>query len=252
MARLAGARSTVAFKRSADIEHPAGNPVWDQIKELLRRLQRTGRLKTLVILSGDIHFSCNLDGQLPGSGRPPRLLQLISSGLRQSITGTKQGQLTDAYNGWLFNLITRSQGVDEHRGVRITLGGMRGPDDKLTNFLFQPSVALVDLSMVFPGGHPGSAPAPRVTHTHLSRDPHGAPVTYRFLHMTHPGGKAFMTLKDPGFEHPASPKDYPAAVGGLGFTFEREEAAPASSLEPEQSLGVDGGPSVAPVRTGGP
>jgi len=106
--------------------------------------------------------------------------------------------------------------------VRITLGGMRGPDDKLTNFLFQPSV------------------------------PHGAPVTYRFLHMTHPGGKAFMTLKDPGFEHPASPKDYPAAVGGLGFTFEREEAAPASSLEPEQSLGVDGGPSVAPVRTGGP
>jgi hypothetical protein len=237
VSRLAGARSERAFKLDADIEHPAGNPVWNQIKGLLGRLQRSGKLKTVVILSGDIHFSCNLDGQLPGSGRPPRLLQLVSSGLRQSITAKKQGQLVDAYKGWLFNLITRSQGVDVHRDVRITLGGMRGRGDELGNFLFQPSVAVVDLKMVFPGGNTGRTPAPLVTQTHLSRDARGAPASFRFLHMTHPNGKAFMTLKDPGFEHPASPKDYPAAAGGLGFTFEAKQP---SSLEPGQSLRIDG------------
>ncbi len=69
---ITGALSTRAFQRSADLEHPAMNLVWDQIKGLLQALQKAGSpLKTLVIVSGDIHFSCNLDAQLKPSGAQP-------------------------------------------------------------------------------------------------------------------------------------------------------------------------------------
>ena len=39
--KLAGSKSTTAFRRGSDIEHPAGNPVWDQIKGLLAELQKS-------------------------------------------------------------------------------------------------------------------------------------------------------------------------------------------------------------------
>jgi hypothetical protein len=229
---LAGARSTAAFKRSSDIEHPAGLPVWDQIKGILSRLQQTSRLKTVVFLAGDIHFSSNLDGQLRGSRRPPRMLQLISSGLRQAITSKKQGQLTGAYNTWL-NAISRAQGVDVHRSVRITLGGLHEPSGGLRNFLFEPSVAMVDVKMTPYGPASARTTVPLVQQTHLTRDAKGKVVGYRFRHMTQGDGSAVMTLKDPGFEHPASPKDYPAAVGGIGVAREMDEWA---SEEDEQQI----------------
>ena len=81
-ARLAGARSTTAFRRGSDIEHPADNPVWDQIKGLIETLQQgSSPLKTVVLISGDIHFSCNLDGQLKGSHKPaaPAAVDLVGS-----------------------------------------------------------------------------------------------------------------------------------------------------------------------------
>ncbi|RYF13702.1 MAG: hypothetical protein EOO30_20495 [Comamonadaceae bacterium] len=266
-ARLAGARSVDAFKRGSDIEHPAGNPVWDQVKGLLAKVQqRGGPLKTIVLVSGDIHFSCNLDGQLPDSTRPPRLLQLVSSGLQQKISAAKQGQLAGAYKGAL-NAIARSQGVDTHRGMRITVGGMQGRDGAMRNFLYATSLALVDARVVQQGSGAKATPVPLIVQTHLTGEKPGVLTPYTFRHMTQFNGTAVMSLKDPGFDNPASPKDYPAARGGIGLTQRLDEAEPEtepgtemealpavwadeegghreelerSSLEPGQSVIVDG------------
>jgi len=240
VATLAGARATAAFRRSADLEHPAGNPVWDQIKGLLERLQPSSSLKTLVVVSGDIHFSCNLDGQIKGSHRPPRMLQLVSSGLRQRISDEKQGQLIDAYRGILLNAVSGAQGFDEHRGIRITVGGLTDPDGKNRNFLFQTSLAVVDAKVVPYGPASKQTQVPLVQQTHLVSNAKGDVVGYNFRHMTQPGGKAFMSLHNPGFTHPDPnyPLDYPRSTHGLGVT--REQSEDVSSLEPGQSLLIDG------------
>ena len=56
--------------------------------------------------------------------------------------------------------------------------------------------------------------------------------------MTQANGSAVMSLKDPGFAHPTSPKDYPAATGGIGIAREADEvfAAEAANIE---AIGVD-------------
>jgi hypothetical protein len=147
-ARLAGAKSTLGFQRDSDLEHPAGNPVWDQIKGLLERLQKSSTtLKTLVIVSGDVHFSCNLDGQLPAAGPTSRLLQLVSSGLRQAISDSKQSKMASAYRGWL-NTIAGAEGLDRHRGMVLTLGGLSGPGGASDNFVYKPSFAVVQMKTV--------------------------------------------------------------------------------------------------------
>ncbi len=251
--RLAGAPSTVAFKRASDIEHPAGNPVWDQIKGIIQRLQKSSTLKTVVLISGDIHFSCNLDGRLKGSRKPPRLLQLISSGLQQQITEGKQGKLFSAYRGWL-NTISGAQGVDVHRGVRITLGGMRGPDKKRHNFLFKTSLALVDMRLV-PGDGQTAGRVPQIVQTHLVCEPGPTFKEYIFQHKTHADGKATMTVHDPGFAG-GDPRDYPRATDLTTSTAaieaasrpdtvvpiepSSEAAEDKSSLEEGQSILVDG------------
>jgi hypothetical protein len=219
---LAGARSTAEFKRESDLEHPADNPVWDQVKNLLVELQRSSLLKTLVIISGDIHFSCNLDGQLPSSSKAPRLLQLISSGSQQKISTSKQEKLIGSYMGWL-NAVSRAQGVDTHRGIRITLGGLEGPGKKLQNFLFKTSFALVDLKQTV---------VPQIVQTHLTWDrlspTKGTLGLYTFLHATQVNASALMTLKDPGWKTPeGQPLDYPR-VDGIGNVRELEH-----DLQPE-------------------
>ena len=233
-AALAGARSTAAFRRGSDLEHPADQLVWDQIKGLMKKLQASKTpLKSVVLLSGDIHFSCNFDGQVADSNREPRLVQLISSPLRHVVSDCKQKKLNLAYRGWL-NAVSRAQGVDEHRGIRITLGGMQGPDGKLRNFLFAPSAAVVDLSLHAVGPSGARTQVPLIVQTHLAGDGGSGLESWTFRHMTQPGGSAEMSLKDPGFAHPTSPKDYPAATGGIGIARElmgEADSAPADEVE---------------------
>jgi len=235
VARMAGSRSKVAFVRGSDIEHPAGNPVWDQLKGLLTRLQQSS-LKTLVIISGDIHFSCNLDGQLPGSPRTPRLVQLVSSGLRQAISKTKRNQLFSAYKGWL-NVISGATGVDEHRGVRMTLGGLRSAGGELSNFLFRTSLAIVNVNLARSPRGGSRVPVPLIQQTHLALDQNRQLTAYSFMHLTQPDGRGLMTLKDPGMGHPAGPKDYPVAHDGVGVTRELDEAYIEEALESAAEIG---------------
>ncbi|MBI4523811.1 MAG: hypothetical protein HY695_08380 [Deltaproteobacteria bacterium] len=136
--------------RNADMEHAAGNQVWDEVKAMLAKLQDSvTSLKTIVFLSGDIHFSCNFDGQLKknhGQSFPPHLLQLVSSPLRHRVSKDKQALLKNAYRYLWFET------TGTHRDLTVRLAGLEG-DKNSPHFLFQPSVALVDVDLRKTVGH---------------------------------------------------------------------------------------------------
>jgi hypothetical protein len=92
------------FRRKRDIEHWAANRSWGDVLRFLSDLSKEApHLKTVVALSGDVHFSYNMIGRLdpaldlPKAMRlaPPRrdakgrafpyLLQLVSSGVKQEL-----------------------------------------------------------------------------------------------------------------------------------------------------------------------
>ncbi len=229
-----GADSTDEFRRKSDIEHPVSNLVWAQFRDLLQRLQRAGSsLRTLAIVSGDIHFSCNLDGQLPDSKQGPRLVQLISSGLCKVVSTEKQGNLASAYRGWL-HMLTSSRGVDTQRGVRMTLGGLEGPTPlavpgqatrkapkpELRNFVFPTSVALVDVvpTRTQPAGRVLGDTA-LVKQVHFVAAGSGQLDGWAFNHATRAEG-GWMTLNDPGLGYTDRPDSYPRDSRPMGLVRE--------------------------------
>jgi hypothetical protein len=140
-----------ALARSSDMEHAAGNRVWEHILKMLARIQDSVTpLKTIAFVSGDIHFSCNLDGQLKkfDPAPQPHLLQLVSSGLRQAISSAKKSQLAKAYSLFGFQI------TGSHRRVSVRLAGLDGPGREDPNFLFPTSLALVDVDVRKKEGHP--------------------------------------------------------------------------------------------------
>jgi hypothetical protein len=234
---LARERSSLALQRGSDIEHPAGNAVWDQIKNLIAALQKSKTtLKTVVFISGDIHFSCNFDGQIKGSRKPPRMVQLISSGLQQAVSATKQGQLASAYRGG-FHLATGSKGVDEHRGIRITVGGMKR-NNKAINFLFDTSVALVDIKLLPAGGDSTLGFMPLVKQRHLVRDTGPTLAEWEFQHSTQSDGRGSLTVNDPGIASPGG--KYPRPSAGPDRTAVIEGAEAAGEVVLVESTSGDG------------
>lgn len=93
-----------SFRRKRDIEHWAANQSWFDVLKFLADLSKDApNLKTVVAISGDVHFSYNMVGRLDPKQqfskalnlRPPRvdkkgrafpyLLQLVSSGMKQQL-----------------------------------------------------------------------------------------------------------------------------------------------------------------------
>ncbi len=96
-------------RRGLDIEHWVANQSWFDVLRFLASLSKESpNLKTLVALSGDVHFSFNMLGRLDPkldipkkmNLRPPRvdadgrafpyLLQMVSSGIKQQLPAVKQ------------------------------------------------------------------------------------------------------------------------------------------------------------------
>ena len=126
-----------------------------------------------------------------------------------------------------------------HRGVRITVGGMRGPDKKRHNFLFKTSLALVDVQLI-PVGQTG-ARVPQIVQRHLVCEPGPKFEEYIFQHRTHPDGKATMTVHDPGFAG-GDPRDYPPATNRAASTAVIETAARPDTIvtiEPPREAAED-------------
>jgi hypothetical protein len=145
MLSLITRKSIEALARGYDLEHAAGNRVWEHIVNMLVKIQDSvTSLKTIAFVSGDIHFSCNLDGQLKkfDPAPQPHLLQLVSSGLRQAAPSTKQWLLQTLVYDWLHYKVT---GL--HRGLSLRLGGLDGPGRDDPNLLFPTSLALVDVDV---------------------------------------------------------------------------------------------------------
>jgi hypothetical protein len=97
-----------AFRRKNDMEHWVANQSWYDILRFLADLSKDApNLKTVVALSGDVHFSYNMVGRLDPKHdvskklnlQPPRLdkkgrafpylLQLVSSGMKQQLKKEK-------------------------------------------------------------------------------------------------------------------------------------------------------------------
>jgi hypothetical protein len=126
--------------RDMDMEHPVRDATWTQMSNLLADLQNSvTNLKSVVLLSGDVHMSFNVRANLRENGRevPPELLQLVSSGSRNAPSGDDR-RLVRRFLSWF---------ATDHkfRKLHIEPAGFEGVRGKTETVLFQPSIALVNI-----------------------------------------------------------------------------------------------------------
>ena len=95
---IASAALLRLFRREKDLEHMVRDRSWRDLWGLVDRLRRNrSPLKTLVLVSGDVHHSYCMTGNLSGQGRSfPEILQITSSGLQTTIRGGGK----EAVAGW--------------------------------------------------------------------------------------------------------------------------------------------------------
>lgn len=129
-------RLTKIFRRAKDLEHMVRDKSWRDLWDLAAGKKNTA-MKTLVLVSGDVHHSYCMTANLPGSGRTkPEILQITSSGLQTTIRSdakTWVGELKDS---------AFKQGQ-----YRIMPGFMSDGADRPSMALYQNSVAIVDVKL---------------------------------------------------------------------------------------------------------
>ena len=128
------------FRRSNDLEHMIRDKSWRDLWSIVAAM-RKGRspVKTLVLVSGDVHHSYNMTANLSVRGRPtPELLQLTCSGLQTTIRKTFQRTLGEELGSLAFD-------VGPYRLVPgfVQKGGT-GPPDLV---LYENAVGIVDVTM---------------------------------------------------------------------------------------------------------
>jgi subtilisin family serine protease len=72
------------FRRKKDLEHMIRDKSWRDLWGMVEDMRQSGSpVKSLVLLSGDVHHNYCMTANLPGGGRPtPELVQITSSGLK--------------------------------------------------------------------------------------------------------------------------------------------------------------------------
>jgi len=75
------------FRLAKDLEHMIRDASWKDLWGIADGLRsRRSPIKTIVLVSGDVHHNYSMTGNLAGSGRPtPELLQITCSGLQTEI-----------------------------------------------------------------------------------------------------------------------------------------------------------------------
>src|SRR4051812_29154651 len=78
------------FRRNNDLEHMIRDRSWRDLWSIVAAMHKCrSPVKTLVLVSGDVHHSYNMTANLSGRGRPlPELLQITCSGLQTTIRKT--------------------------------------------------------------------------------------------------------------------------------------------------------------------
>lgn len=97
------------FRRAKDLEHMVRDKSWRDLWGLVETMHRNrSPVKTLVLVSGDVHHSYCMTGKLSDHGRPfPELLQITSSGLQTTIRRGMQEALGEASSDLSFNFAQR-------------------------------------------------------------------------------------------------------------------------------------------------
>lgn len=121
---MAGQSLLRVFRRAKDLEHPVRDRSWRDLWGILAGLQqKRSPIKTVVLVSGDVHHSYVMSARLPGSGaRAPELLQITCSGFKTTIRGGMQEWLSDGLGSLPFD-------VGKHTIVPgfLRKGGTGGP-----------------------------------------------------------------------------------------------------------------------------
>jgi subtilisin family serine protease len=97
------------FRRSKDLEHMIRDRSWRDIWRLVETLHRGRRsIRTLVLVSGDVHHSYCMTGNISGKGRPtPEVVQITSSGLQTTIRSDAQTEIAGAKSNRAFSFAGR-------------------------------------------------------------------------------------------------------------------------------------------------
>ncbi|MGH9900248.1 MAG: alkaline phosphatase D family protein, partial [Pyrinomonadaceae bacterium] len=154
--------------RGRDIEHWMADASWGKIKEVFKSLgQNRKALKTVVFLSGDVHFSFNMVATLAGDGPAfPELLQLVCSPIQKRLGEGTQGKArkiiepnrdaiddlrTGAKMAFFRWLATPMSFDSEFDGMKMSLAGFRGHSNPASTVIMENSVAVVDGWLTSPG-----------------------------------------------------------------------------------------------------
>jgi hypothetical protein len=128
------------FRRGRDLEHMIRDRSWRSIWALVEDMRKTGSaVKTLVLVSGDVHHSYCMTANASTSGRPtPELLQITCSGFQTTIRGSKTAWLAEQLSSVPFD-------VGKRRLVPgfVQKHGTGSPD----LVLFENAAAIVDVTM---------------------------------------------------------------------------------------------------------
>jgi len=132
------------FRRSTDVEHMIRDQSWRDLWGLVEGMRaKRSPVKTLVLVSGDVHHNYCMTANLPGNGRPkPELLQITCSGLQTNIRSEFK---TDLAEEWVssFN-VGKYRMVPGFMSRYSTFHPGRGIPDLA---LYKNAVALVNVTM---------------------------------------------------------------------------------------------------------
>ncbi len=128
------------FRRRKDLEHAIRDRTWRDVWDLVHAMRAAkSPVKTLVLVSGDVHHNYCMTGNLPGAGRPtPEILQITSSGLQTEIRRDWKTNVAETQGALAFDI----------GKIRLVPGFMAkngsGSPDLV---LYQNAVALVTVTM---------------------------------------------------------------------------------------------------------
>jgi len=128
------------FRRAKDLEHMIRDRSWRDLWALVDAMRKAGSpVKTLVLVSGDVHHNYSMTANLPGGGRPgPEMLQITCSGLQTEVRKDFKTNLAEKLSSSSFN-------VGRYRLVPgFTSKSDTGAPDLA---LFQNAVALVEVAI---------------------------------------------------------------------------------------------------------
>ncbi|HEX7317135.1 MAG TPA: S8 family serine peptidase, partial [Pyrinomonadaceae bacterium] len=128
------------FRRGRDLEHMIRDRSWRDLWRLVKEMHDTGsRVKSLVLVSGDVHHSYNMTANLSNKGRPkPEMVQITSSGLQTTIRGAAKEWIAEQLSSLPFKV-----------GERFVAPGYMSTNERPGSdvALYENSVALVDVKM---------------------------------------------------------------------------------------------------------